>query len=289
MTRKSFKIEIRHTEINSKSLPKYFSDLKVNFDTNPIPKSEERVLIKKAQAGCMESRDKLVQSNLRFAISYAKAFYKGNPTLQLCDLVQEANLGLIESVMKYNLDYNYKLFSYAHFWMHAKINTSITKNMNTIRLPCNGIKDSLSVKKAKDSFYNEHQRLPSDQEVAEMTNQSIRNVSELQKIGFTKSLNEKLSDDAGESRELIHSLGCEPKFDTLDTLREVLDPYLNKLKVNERILLKYRFGLDGVSLNGKERAESIGVGLARGRQIEAIAIQKLRDMIGTNENISQFL
>lgn len=286
-----FVIEQRYTEIKSIAFNKYLNDLSSTFDTKPIPRELERELIEKAQKGCAHSRDRLVHANLRFVVSYAKIFYKNNPVIQMEDLVQEANIGLLKAISAYDLKYDFKLITYARFWMFAKVTTNIQKNMNVIRLSSNGIKENAIIKDAQDLFFQTNERFATDEELAQLTDIPIEKIRSFSKISYTKSLNQQVSNQNQQSNtEKLDVLpsGESSIEDTIDSLTAVVGRYLNKLDKRTSTLLKYRFGIGCHFKNRLSRAKILGLTPERARQLEIKGLETLKEMMGSSDEMKLF-
>lgn len=284
MTRRAFKIKVSITN-RSENMQRYFNELNHNIDSTPIDKSQERQLIRKAQSGCTKSRDKLVHANLRFVVSYAKSFYRGNVAFQLEDLIQEANIGLLNAIKLYDLDkYNYKLFSYGVYWMLQAITNSLDKNMNVIRIPSNGVKDSHKISKGRDLFLSVNEREASDSELHELTGCSPDKVVNLGRVSYTASLDKPLSDEIGAGTTIDRVAVEDRSFESFDSLYNCLLPYVDKLKERQKYVLKavFGFGRDKVTIHSC--AQELGLTRERTRQLKNIAIKNLRAIVGENNS-----
>ena len=287
--RKAFEIKASITN-RSKNIQRYFNELNHNIDTTPISKELELELIAKAQNGCDKSTEKLVHSNLRFVVSFAKSFCKGNVAFQLEDLIQEANIGLLYSIKNYNLEkYNYKLFSYGVFWMRQKITNSLEKNMNAIRIPSNGVKESALLSKTKDAFLSEFEREPTIEELELITKCPIEKIRNLKAVSYTGSLDQPLGDEVGCGTRIDRISVEDKNFNSMDGLKIMLMPYLNELKDRQRYVLKALFGIDRSKATIQGCADELGLTRERIKQLKKSSLEKLRNLMGNNNELISFL
>ena len=129
---------------------------------------EEKELAYKIRNGDKKSIDKLVNSNLRFVISVAKQ-YQGQG-LDLMDLIEAGNYGLIKSATKFDPDKGYKFISYAVWWIKQSIIQSISETSRTVRLPVSQSSSIIKILKTISKFEQEHNRRPSNEEIGQILN-----------------------------------------------------------------------------------------------------------------------
>ena len=144
------------------SLSMYFKDVSKQpmVDIN-----EEIELAERIKKGDKKAADKLINANLRFVISIAKQYQ--NKGLPLVDLVQLGNLGLIESVTKWDASRGFKFISYAVWWIRQSIIQGISSECRTVRVPMNQIVNMNKINKVTDKFEQENYRDPSYEELEE--------------------------------------------------------------------------------------------------------------------------
>ncbi len=222
-----------------------------------LTREEEEVCARKAARGDKAAKDKLITSNLRFVVSIAVKYQ--NLGLPLMDLINEGNMGLIRAVGKFDVEKGFKFISYARWWIRHYILKAIFEQSTSIKLP---LKYASQLSK-KD-----------DLDDTEM-------VKKLKKIYRPVSLDQKLSDD--NNSDTILDLVDDSKYDLPDkvvfeqSLREIIDDVMTKLKPIERDVIKRHFGLNGKRpLTLKEIGEKYNLTKERIRQIEHTALDKLR-------------
>ena len=139
-------------------------------DVNKYPlitPEEEKVLGKRIKEGDKIALNKLITSNLRFVISVAKQ-YQGQG-IDLIDLIQYGNEGLIEAANKFDVDKGFKFISYAVWWIRQKIVLALSTNSRTIRLPTSQVLLISKINKAISEFEIENERKPTNSELANIT------------------------------------------------------------------------------------------------------------------------
>lgn len=133
--------------MQSKSISAYFKEI------NKFPlltKEDEDTYILKAQFGDKKARDLLINSNLRFVVTVAKKFLV--PNIEIEDLIQEGNIGLIKSIERFDPDKKVKFLSYAVWWIKQSIYAYLNEHSRTIRLSLNQIRDNNKYLKEKNSL-----------------------------------------------------------------------------------------------------------------------------------------
>ena len=260
---------------NSELLQKYFKDI----SKYPIYKGEEQVeLAKKMKAGDLKARDKLINSNLRFVVTCAKQFVgQGVP---LIDLISSGNLGLIQSVEKYNPDKGYHFISYAVWYIRREIMKSIYNTGRTIRYPITYISMITKVKKAYNEFLSKYQREPTEEELIKMTNITEKQYnSVILNKSYCQSIDTPITEDGKSSVEDILTEEVKP-FSDFFTKEAILDS-LKVLNPREYKVVTEYYGLGGISERSiKEIAKEMNLGDERIRQLRKEAIKKLSKRCG---------
>src|SRR5271169_1197843 len=137
---------------------------------NPLSVEEERALGRRIQAGDQEALNRLVESNLRFVVSYAKR-YRGLG-LAFLDLIHEGNLGLIEAAKRFDPERGVKFISYAVWWVRQAIFHTLSEHARVFRLPQKLSGQVSRVGSARDRLAAELERPPTTEEVARETDLS---------------------------------------------------------------------------------------------------------------------
>ena len=260
---------------NSELLQKYFKDI----SKYPIYKGEEQVeLARQMKAGDKKAREKLINSNLRFVVTCAKQFVgQGVP---LIDLINSGNLGLIQSVEKYDPDKGYHFISYAVWYIRREIIKSIYNTGRTIRYPITYISKITKVKKAFDDFVSKHQRKPTDEELIKLTNitQKQYNAVVLNK-SYCQSIDTPVTEDGKSTVEDILTEDIKPFSDAFT--KDAVSNALKILNPREYKVITEYYGLDGQFERPiKEIAKEMKLGDERVRQLRKGAVKKLSKRCG---------
>ena len=260
---------------NSELLQKYFKDI----SKYPIYKGDEQIeLAKQFKNGDLKARDKLINSNLRFVVTCAKQFVgQGVP---LVDLISSGNLGLIQSIEKFDPDKGYHFISYAVWYIRREIMKSIYNTGRTIRYPITYISIITKVKKIYNDFISKNQREPTEEELIKMTNITEKQYnSVILNKSYCQSLDTPITEDGKSSIEDIIPEEVNPLSDLFTK-----ESILNSLKVlnprEYKVITEY-YGLNGnYEKTIKEIAKEMNLGDERIRQIRKEAVKKLNKRCG---------
>lgn len=230
-------------------------------------------------------RDKMVVANLRFVVKIAKDYVgKGLPML---DLISEGNLGLIKAVERYKLSKGAKLTTYSSFWIKQNIRKALSSQSRMIRLPVHVNEKVSAIRKTIDLLSSKLRREPTCKEIAQRLGMSIEDISDYYYfLPSTISLDSQTSDGFRTVGDTISDESAEDPSDKFNqkTEKDMLHSAMENLSEREAEILKCRFGLNNHQEKTlREISRTFKVSRERIRQIEAIAMHKLRIIIGRFE------
>lgn len=240
--------------------------------------SEIARLVLEAQEGNIESRNKVVQSNLRFVISIAKQFqHRG---ISLMDLIACGNEGLIKAVDKFDPSRGVTFLSYAVWWIKQAIYNTIYWNSREIRLPMSQQLLIIQILDATNKFLQTNTRNPSSEELSELTGIPREQIDYLAQFSNKLvSVDDFIGGDEDNSQvcDIIPDgeIPLDEKVNKLFVSKE-LKRLLKTLTIREHDLLIMYFGLGMEAVSPKIIAKMYGVGTERIRQIKEGALKKLR-------------
>ena len=249
---------------------------------------QEIELAQKIRKGDRMAKRQMTLSNLRLVINIAKRYsHLGVPLL---DLIEEGNLGLMKAVMKYNPKKGFRFSTYGAWWIRQYITRAIANQGKTVRIPVYMTELLSKFKRMTEELSQKLGRRPSAQELSKRMRLSIERIERLQELVMasqTTSLETPIGEE-GET-EMIDLLQDDtipsPHEDIGRFLQhERIDALLRKMNERERRLLTLRYGLeDGIGRTLGETAKFFGITRERVRQIEVVAIRKLRILIAAEE------
>ncbi len=266
-----------HANINSDPIRAYLQEI----GRIPLLTAEEEVyLAKEIEMGNMEAAQHLTTANLRLVVSLAKKY--ANRGLDLLDLIQEGNVGLMRAVEKFDYRKGYKFSTYATWWIRQAITRAIADQARTIRIPVHMIETINQYTKALNELALKLQRAPTDEEVADYMKLELEKILEIKNISqVPTSLQMTIGDDNNSVLADIiadDSAQSPEKYAEYTYLKKQLREALSELNDRERKVLELRFGLeDGIARTLEEVGQEFNVTRERIRQIEAKALKKLRE------------
>jgi RNA polymerase primary sigma factor len=254
------------------SVIKYFKEVRKSTVITP---EKEVELAKRIQDGDQKAINELVFANLKFVISIAKE-YQGQG-LQLSDLINEGNYGLIKAASKFDHTRGFRFISYAVWWIKQSIIQSLNDNARVIRLPSNVINKLSALKKEIEKFKLENEREPVFGDV--LKNVEFDNFSESD-LPTCKSLNDVINEDGSELHEVLFNQDevSDNFYEIDDIVKSEIENVLSTLTDRERVIIEYYYGLNSnyEPMTLEAIGDKFNLTKERIRQIKERAIRKLR-------------
>jgi len=258
------------------------------LDISKIPlitHDREIELAKLIKEGDKDALDELVRSNLRFVVSVAKQYQ--NRGIDLIDLINEGNLGLIKAGTKFDETRGFKFISFAVWWVRQSILDAIANNGRLIRVPLNKIGLQNKFLKVFSALEQELQRTPSDEEVMEKMELDLKELdSLLSSMGKIQSYDAPMLNNESDSLSVIDVLIPEnsredsPDISLIDeSIKADINRILETLHPREKNIVENFFGLNGkAQMSLIEIAERYEYSPERVRQIKETALRRFRVM-----------
>jgi RNA polymerase primary sigma factor len=274
-------------ELDSRDLEKISSDsvqmyLREIGKVALLTREEEIMLARQIEKGDQRAKQRLIEANLRLVVSIAKK-YTGRGGLTLLDLIQEGNLGLFRAVEKFDYRKGYKFSTYATWWIRQAITRALADQSRTIRIPVHMVETINKFVQTERRLVQDLGREPLPEEIAAEMNMELDKVKHIIKISQeTVSLETSVGQEdedstLGDFIEDIKSVAPD-KAAALQLLRNHVESVLQHLLPREQKILEMRFGLtDGVAHTLEEVGKEFGVTRERIRQIEAKAMEKIKE------------
>ena len=239
---------------------------------------ERRRLERKVEDG-RRARDELIEANLRLVVSIARKHER--PGVQMLDLVQDGNIGLMRAVEKYDYTKGFKFSTYATWWIRQSISRAIHDQSSSIRIPQHMAEFINQIRRATRDLVLELDREPTIDEIAQRCSMTVERVAELQQMAAAVvSLDSKIGDES-DAPSLGDQIGDQEADDPSDAaaraeLRRAVHLVLDGLEPRDQEILKMRFGIDCEPHTLDEVATRFNVSRERVRQIEARTLARLR-------------
>lgn len=242
-----------------------------------VSPEEETELACRIKAGDEEAFRRLVEANLRFVVSVAKQYQ--NRGLDLTDLINEGNLGLMKAARKFDPTRGFKFISYAVWWIRQQILQALSDQGRIIRLPLNQVGVLNKIGRARMEFLQENKREPSDEELSELLDITPEKLGEsMMSEAKSLSLDFPLGEDQSESLIDILPNNDSPSADKeleKESLRNDILSVMGVLNERERRVLSLCFGLGCQAMTLEEIGENLDLTRERVRQLKMKAIRKL--------------
>ncbi len=266
------------TDYIDDSLASYFSSIKLPL----LTKEEEIILLTRIKQGDKRAKDIMIERNIRLVIKMARK-YSGQG-LELLDLIQEGNIGLMIAVDRFDLEKDCKFSTYATWWIKQVMTRAIDDKGRTIRLPVYISEWNTKIRNAKKGLQKELNRIPTDEEVATKLNISTDKLDELSIVSQSMlSLNQNISEeDDGQLSDYIEDDSIvSPEIEAIENVaKEELEKVISTLKPREQQIIRLRFGFDYSEVKSlQEIGDILGISGERVRQLESRSLKELKQKI----------
>jgi RNA polymerase primary sigma factor len=248
-----------------------------------LPLSELRLALTEVYQARREQkrlREEMVRAHLRLVVAIAKK-YRGHSSLELSDLIQEGNLGLMRAVEKYNYRHGVKLSTYAVWWIRQSIKRAMADQGRMIRVPVRMAETARKVHRERSKLHQQHGREPGADEIAARSGIAKAQVEQaLSLVQHPTSLDIPIGEDGDATlADLIEAPDAINPYTVAEAaaLRECVAEVLAELTPREERILRMRFGIGMPDHTLEQVGKTFGVTRERIRQIEAKALQKLSD------------
>jgi RNA polymerase primary sigma factor len=243
---------------------------------------EEIELAARIKKGDKKAREQMIKANLRLVVKIARD-YEGIG-LPLLDLISEGNIGLMKAVERFDPAKGGKLSTYGSWWIKQSIKRALANQSKTIRLPVHLVDKISKMRRTAMRLQEELGREPTDEELGEELGITASRVAQMRMAAIRPaSLDAPIGDeDSNNFAEVVQDESADTPYEQLEekTVTRMLQEMVKTLDPREATILRARFGLDGGPQKTLEEVgQKFGVTRERVRQIQNIALKKLRKMI----------
>ena len=253
---------------------------------------QERDLATRIKRGDQKARRQMITANLRLVINIAKRY--GHLGVSLLDLIEEGNLGLMKAVTKYNPSRGYRFSTYGAWWIRQYITRAIANQGKTVRVPVYMTELLSRWRRINERMTQQLGRKPQPDEVAKRMRLPVDKVRQLSEmVTSTTSLDAPVGEEgSAEVIDLIQDPSAASPSDNIAMVlqQERIKELLARMGEREREVLVLRYGLrDSITRTLGETAKHFGITRERVRQIEAVALQKLRSYLASQGELQRDL
>jgi len=243
---------------------------------------QEIQLAARIKKGDKKAREQMIKANLRLVVKIARD-YEGIG-LPLLDLISEGNIGLMKAVERFDPKKGGKLSTYGSWWIKQSIKRALANQSKTIRLPVHLVDKISKMRRVAMKLQEEFGREATDEELADELDMTPTRVRQMRLAAIRPaSLDAPIGDDESNNfSEVVEDENATSPYENLEdkTVFAMLQDMVKHLDEREATILRYRFGLDGgTEKTLEEVGEKFGVTRERVRQIQNLALRKLRKMI----------
>jgi RNA polymerase primary sigma factor len=243
---------------------------------------EEIVLAARIKRGDKKAREQMIKANLRLVVKIARD-YEGIG-LPLLDLISEGNIGLMKAVERFDPKKGGKLSTYGSWWIKQSIKRALANQSKTIRLPVHLVDKISKMRRVGMKLQEELGREATDEELADEMDMTAARVRQMRMAAIRPaSLDAPIGDDDSNNfSDVVEDENATSPYGNLEdkTVTDMLQDMVKHLDTREATILRFRFGLDGgAEKTLEEVGVKFGVTRERVRQIQNLALRKLRKMI----------
>lgn len=278
--------------VNIKDIEKREKELDYNVDSNDtikvyfkqisnyrlLNKEEEVILAKQIEAGVLDARKQLAESNLKLVVSIAKGYM--NRGLDFMDLIEEGNLGLMKAIDRFDYRKGFKFSTYATWWIRQAITRAIPDQSRLIRIPVHMYETINRLKRTNKEMTQELGQEPTLAQLAERMDLKEERVAEIYNIAMDPvSMEMYIGDDEDSTlNDFIPDDRPDPDEYTKDSmLKDAIDEVLESLTPQESLVIRMRMGLDDGEIKTLDQIGKIfNLTRERIRQLEERALRKMR-------------